>query len=272
MTVTYPTAAREERVALMGVEIDRLNESETIAVALDRLREDVGGWICPTNLDVLRQCVESEEIRELVRTADVVVADGMPLVWASRLAGRPLPGRVAGSSLIETLPREAAAAGATVFLLGGNPGAAEQAAERLRASTPDLQITGVLCPPMGFERDAAELAAIEAALRHARPDIVFVGLGFPKQERLIERLRPVLPQAWFVSCGISFSFVSGEVARAPRWIQRAGLEWLHRLAQEPRRLFRRYVVQGLPFLAQVGAQALASRLRAAQPASSRYRA
>jgi N-acetylglucosaminyldiphosphoundecaprenol N-acetyl-beta-D-mannosaminyltransferase len=271
MTVTPSPAAREERVALMGLEIDCLDESETIATALEGLSAEVGGWICPANLDVLRQCVASSEIRELVRTADVVVADGMPLLWASRLAGRPLPERVAGSSLIETLPRAAAGAGATVFLLGGNPGAAECAAERLRDSSPDLRIAGVLCPPMGFERDEAQVAAIEAALRTARPDIVFVGLGFPKQERLIKRLRPVLPQAWFVSCGVSFSFVSGEVTRAPRWVQRAGLEWLHRLVQEPRRLFRRYIVDGLPFLARVVAHALLSRRRRAQTDPSRYR-
>jgi N-acetylglucosaminyldiphosphoundecaprenol N-acetyl-beta-D-mannosaminyltransferase len=260
MTVIEP-AAREARVELMGVEIDCVDESKAIAIALDGLSADVGGWICPTNLDVLRQCFESAEIRELVQTADVVVADGMPLIWASRLAGRPLPERVAGSSLIETLPRAAAGVGASVFLLGGNPGAAEAAAARLTGANPDLRIAGSLCPPFGFERDPREFAQIEAELRRARPDIVFVGLGFPKQEHLITRLRPVLPRAWFVSCGISFSFVSGEVSRAPRWIQRIGMEWLYRLLQEPRRLFRRYVVLGLPFLARVVSRAVASRYR-----------
>jgi N-acetylglucosaminyldiphosphoundecaprenol N-acetyl-beta-D-mannosaminyltransferase len=260
MTLTEPTA-REARVELMGVEIDCVDESKAIAIALEGLSADVGGWICPTNLDVLRQCFESAEIRELVQGADVVVADGMPLIWASRLAGRPLPERVAGSSLIETLPRAAAGVGASVFLLGGNPGAAEAAAARLTAANPSLRIAGSLCPPFGFERDPQALAEIEAELRRTQPDIVFVGLGFPKQEHLITRLRPVLPRAWFVSCGISFSFVSGEVSRAPGWIQRIGMEWLHRLLQEPRRLFRRYVVLGLPFLARVVSRAVASRYR-----------
>ena len=260
MSVTQP-AAREARVELMGVELDRVDESKAIAIALEGLDAQVGGWICPTNLDVLRQCFESAEIRELVQAADVIVADGMPLIWASRLAGRPLPERVAGSSLIQTLPRAAAGVGASVFLLGGNPGAAEAAAERLTAANPGLRIAGALCPPFGFERDPHELARIEADLRRAQPDIVFVGLGFPKQEHLIRRLRPVLPRAWFVSCGISFSFVSGEVSRAPRWVQRIGMEWLHRLFQEPRRLFRRYVVLGLPFLARVVSRAAVSRYR-----------
>lgn len=261
----------------MGIELDRLDEAETIEAALGGLRDHVGGWICPANLDVLRQCVEAPELRDLVTEADLVVADGMPLVWASRLAASPLPERVAGSSLIETLPRAAAAAGASIFLLGGNPGAAEETADRLSAASPDLRVAGVLCPPFGFEHDAGELTAIDDDLRRAQPDIVFVGLGFPKQERLIKRLRPVLPQAWFVSCGISFSFVSGEVARAPRWVQDAGLEWAYRLVQEPRRLFRRYIVLGLPFMGRVGSNAIASRVRSAgrrrrQAALSRYRA
>jgi N-acetylglucosaminyldiphosphoundecaprenol N-acetyl-beta-D-mannosaminyltransferase len=261
MTVTEP-ATREARVALMGVEIDCVDESTAIAIALEGVDAEVGGWICTANLDVLRQCFESAEIRDLVQTADVVVADGMPLIWASHLAGRPLPERVAGSSLIETLPRAAARAGASVFLLGGNPGAAEAAAERLTTATPGLRIAGTYCPPFGFEHNAEALEQIEAELRRARPDIVFVGLGFPKQEHLITRLRPLLPRAWFVSCGISFSFLSGEVSRAPAWVQHIGMEWLHRLLQEPGRLFRRYVVLGLPFLARVVSNAVASRYRA----------
>jgi N-acetylglucosaminyldiphosphoundecaprenol N-acetyl-beta-D-mannosaminyltransferase len=258
-------------VELLGIRLDEVSERDTVQRVLDSWREGSGGWVCPVNLDVLRQLSDSPEFRSLVEDADFLVADGMPLVWASHLQGQPLPERVAGSSLIETLPRAAAATGATVYLLGGNPGAADRAAERLRAINPTLRVAGVLCPPVGFERDERELESIEAALLQARPDIVFVGLGFPKQERLIRRLRPLLPRAWFVSCGISLSFISGDITRAPRWVQRAGLEWLHRLVQEPRRLFRRYVVQGLPFLVQVAAHALRNRLRGAQPAPPRYR-
>lgn len=260
----------------MGMEIDRIDEQQTVAIALDGLRCHVGGWICTMNLDVLRQCCASGDLRQLVRGADLVVADGMPLVWASHLAGSPVPERVAGSSLVETLPRAAARTGHSVFLLGGNPGAADEAARVLQAANPQLRIAGVLCPPMGFEGDAAELRHIERTLREARPDVVFVGLGFPKQEQLIRRLRPVLPGAWFVSCGISFSFMSGEVARAPHWLQGIGLEWLHRMVQEPRRLFRRYVVQGFPFLPRVLFDAFRARLRRAaldpHLLPSRYRA
>jgi N-acetylglucosaminyldiphosphoundecaprenol N-acetyl-beta-D-mannosaminyltransferase len=243
--------AATDRIDVMGLGLNPISERGAIATALSGLAAGHGGWICPANLDVLRQVTAAPELRSMLDGADLIVADGMPLLWASRLQGEPLPERVAGSSLITTLPTAAAAEGRRVFLLGGNPGAADAAAEVLRAATPGLQICGTLCPPHGFEQDATQLARIEASLRADGPDIVFVALGFPKQERLIVRLRRVLPAAWFVSVGISFSFVSGEVARAPAWMQRAGLEWVHRLGHEPRRLAHRYLVAGIPFLVRV---------------------
>jgi N-acetylglucosaminyldiphosphoundecaprenol N-acetyl-beta-D-mannosaminyltransferase len=258
-----PVAAADTstQTRLMGIELDRLDEGATIATVLDGLRKDVGGWICPTDLDVLRQCTLAPELRALVAEATVVVADDVSLIWASRVAGRPLPACVAASSLIETVPRAAAEVGASVFLIGDDPGAAAKVGDRLSAATPTLTIAGVLCPPFGFEHDDDELAALEDRLEDAQPDIVFVGLGFPKSEYLIQRLRTVLPRAWFISCSINFSFVSRELVPAPRWAQQAGLDWIHRVAEEPRRLLRRYGVLGLPFLGQVGARALAHRIR-----------
>ena len=247
-------------VELMGLQVSAVTEQETIDAILDAVGRGEGGWICPVNVDVLRQWVASAEVRELIAPADLVVADGAPMVWASRLAGTPLPERVAGSSLIVTLPASAAARGASLFFLGGNEGTARRAADILLERHRDLRIVGTLCPPFGFERDEAQRRRIESELRAAAPDVVFVGLGFPKQEHLIQRLREVLPRAWFVSCGVSFSFVSGEVHRAPPVLQRLGLEWLHRLAQEPRRLARRYLVDGLPFVARLFADAGRRRL------------
>jgi N-acetylglucosaminyldiphosphoundecaprenol N-acetyl-beta-D-mannosaminyltransferase len=191
--------------------------------------------------------------------ARLVVADGMPLIWASRLRGTPLPERVAGSNLIWSLTAGAARSGASIFLLGGNPGAAEACAERMRTEFPEVRIAGCMAPPHGFEKDDRAIDEIVATLRAAAPEIVYLALGFPKQEELALQLAPHLPTTWFVGVGISFSFVSGEVQRAPRWMQAAGLEWIHRLAQEPRRLFRRYVVDGLPFAARMFMHALRSR-------------
>ncbi len=223
----------------MGLDVAAVSERDTINYVLDALVRGRGGWICTANLDIFRQWRGSANMRELVASADLVVADGMPLVWAGELQGSPLPERVAGSSLILSLTAAAADAGASVFLLGGNPGTAEAAGAKLTTLTPQLRLAGTLCPPFGFDLEPAWLARIEELLRERASDIIiYVGLGFPKQERLIAELRGALPTKWFVSCGVSFSFVAGEIPRAPATMQRLGLEWLHRVVQEPKRLYR----------------------------------
>lgn len=259
LTMSRPAAA-PPTVALMGLGVSAVSERETIDYVLDGLSRGEGGWVCSANLDILRQWRASAEVRHLVAGADLVLADGMPLIWAGNLQGTPLPERVAGSTLVLSLTDAAARHGASVFLLGGNPGTAEQAATRLGELSPGIEVCGTLCPPFGFDGDPEWLERIERELLAASPDLVYVGLGFPKQERLIARLRETLPGTWFLSCGVSFSFVSGEIRRAPALVQRLGLEWLHRLVQEPRRLARRYLLDGLPFLTRLMFSTLAMRL------------
>jgi N-acetylglucosaminyldiphosphoundecaprenol N-acetyl-beta-D-mannosaminyltransferase len=254
------TASEPRQTQLMGLSIDALTEAQVIDRVLDGVAGGSGGWICPVNLEVLRQCVQTAAVCELVQSADIVVADGMPLLWASRAAGAPLPERVAGSSLTFSLTAAAAERGASVYLLGGSPGAADGAAIRLKSEYPSLQLAGTACPPFGFEHDARQIATIECRLEMAKPDIVFVGLGFPKQDWLAVRLHERFPRTWFVSCGISLSFASGQIRRAPRAVQVLGLEWVHRLAQQPRTLFRRYLIVGVPFAARLLLTALAGGL------------
>jgi len=231
----------------MGMPIDAVTDGQAIALILNSLARGRGGWVITPNLDQLRLYEQRPELREMYEEADLVLADGMPLLWASRLQKTPLPQRVAGSELIYTLSSTAAGAGRSVFLLGGNPGAANAAAQVLTRLSPGLRVVGTHCPPMGFEKSESEMRRITDALHETRPDIVYVGLGFPKQERLIRAIRGVLPGAWFLGIGVSFSFVSGEIRQAPRWMRRTGLEWVHRMVQEPGRLFRRYVLEDVPF-------------------------
>jgi N-acetylglucosaminyldiphosphoundecaprenol N-acetyl-beta-D-mannosaminyltransferase len=253
------------RVDLMGLPIDQLTEAHTVETVLDAARVGRGGCLFTPNLHHMQAYANGADGEVYERSsklpgARLVVADGMPLIWASRLRGTPLPERVAGSNLIWSLTAAAAQHDATIFLLGGNPGAAEACAERMRAEYPDVRIAGLLAPPNGFEKDERAIDEIVATLRAAGPEIVYLALGFPKQEELALQLAPHLPATWFVGVGISFSFVSGEVQRAPRWMQAAGLEWVHRLVQEPRRLFRRYVLDGLPFAVRMFTDALRSRV------------
>jgi N-acetylglucosaminyldiphosphoundecaprenol N-acetyl-beta-D-mannosaminyltransferase len=245
----------------MGVEIDALREADTIALIVAASSQGRGGFVITPNLDHLRQVTRRPELAELFDSADLVVADGMPLVWASRVQGTPLPERVAGSELVWSLTAEAALRDRSVFLLGGAPGACEQAEARLRSVYPGAKLAGHWSPPVGFEHDAAEIATIRERLRDASPDIVYVALGFPKQERLIAYLRTEFQATWFIGVGYSLSFIAGHARRAPGWMMRFGLEWLHRLVQDPVRLARRYLVHGLPFAVVLFASALQTRLR-----------
>ena len=249
------------RVRLLGLEIDRVSEADAIATVLGALESGRGGSVVTPNLDHLRQLAHRPELAALLRSADLVVADGMPLVWASRLQGSPLVERVAGSDLVWSLTAEAALRDRSVFLLGGAPGACEAAEARLRAVYPGARFAGHLCPPFGFEKDEREIDRIREALATTRPDIVYVALGFPKQERLIAYLRGEFPSTWFLGVGFSLSFIAGQSSRAPAWMGRLGVEWLHRLAKEPRRLAKRYLVHDLPFALRLFASTLRERRR-----------
>jgi N-acetylglucosaminyldiphosphoundecaprenol N-acetyl-beta-D-mannosaminyltransferase len=250
----------QERVLrqIDGVSFDALDEAGVIARVVSELDAGRGGWIITPNVDILRQ-IRRPQFGGLLRDADLVLADGMPVVWASRLLGKSLPARVAGSSLIFTLSDAAAAAGYRIFLLGGLEGTAERAAARLESD--GARVAGWHCPPFGFEHDQGQLAAISAALGEAAPDVVYVGLGFPKQENLIESLRKEFPATWFVGCGGSIAFAAGDVDRAPTKMQKIGLEWLHRLAMEPRRLGKRYLVDDIPYTVGLLARSAIGRRR-----------
>lgn len=241
-------------VRLLGHPVHALAERQAIAYILEQLAAGRGGWVATHNLDHLRRLDRSAEFEQLCTTAGLRTADGKPLLWAAKLRGTPLPERVAGSDMTFSLTAAAAGAGRSVFLLGGTPPAApggkstaDIAGEMLCQKYPGLRVVGSHCPEFGFESNPAAMHALQAALLTAAPDIVYVAIGSPKQEKLILQLLPLLPRTWFLGVGISLSFVTGEVRRAPLWMQRAGLEWLHRLSQEPKRLGRRYLIEGVPF-------------------------
>ncbi|MCC6682527.1 MAG: WecB/TagA/CpsF family glycosyltransferase [Phycisphaeraceae bacterium] len=240
-------------VTIDGVALHAIDEATCVRHVLDELAAGRGGWIVTPNLDHLCRASRDQDFRRMLGKADLALADGMPLLWATKVQGTPLPQRVAGSTLVWTLAEAAAGQGRSLFLLGGAPGSAQAAARVLHQRFPDLKIAGTHCPPMGFENDQAQMRAITEALVAAKPDLVYVGLGSPKQERLIEQLRlqNLLPAAWFLGVGISISFIAGHVKRAPKLLQVIGLEWFHRLCQEPRRLARRYLLDDFPYLFRV---------------------
>lgn len=258
--LTEPGAARAGgRTSLAGLGFDELTEAQTVEHIVAASLRDEGGWVVTPNVDILRQARRDPSLRRLVGTASLVVPDGMPLVWAARLRGHPLPERVAGGSLIFSLSEAAARRGLSIYLLGGAPGVPQRAGEELRDLYPGLQVAGADSPPLGFDQDPQAIEAVRDRVAAAAPDIVYVGLGFPKQERLIAALAPACPRAWFLGCGAAIPYAAKALPRPPAWMRRTGLAWLFRLVNEPRRLFRRYLVHDLPFAIMLLASAAAGR-------------
>lgn len=257
------------RVRIGGEWFDSVTEETVADRVIAALAEGKGGRIVTPNVDILRLAAGNTrlgaEVRGFFADATLIVADGMPLVWASRLAGTPLPERVTGSGLIWTLSAALGRARRSVYILGGAPApmydGSERAAAALAASCPGLQIAGHHAPAFGFERDPGSYTQILGGVIDAKPDFVYVGIGFPKQERVISGLRAEMPETWFLGCGAAVGFVAGQTRRAPFWMQRSGLEWAHRLAQEPGRLAGRYLAHDAPYAMKLLAAAAVQRRR-----------
>jgi len=268
-----------DRLLIGNTWVDNVTMPEAVA-AVDRLiLRGAPAMVVTPNVDHLVRMTWDPAFAQVVAAADLVLPDGLPLVWASRLLnlvlGQPgLKQRVAGSDLFVRLCQHAATAGHRVFFFGGAPGAAEGARAVLTQRFPDLRVVGTHCPPMGFEQDPKSNEQAIRRIRQARPDILFVGLGSPKQELWIARQKHRCEVPVLIGVGISFGFVCGQVKRAPLWVQRAGLEWLHRMVQEPGRLWRRYLLRGPWFVPLIAAQMLGAgaarrnERRSAHPAAS----
>ncbi len=244
-----PRADPRRRITLpvADVSVDPVTEDETVELIVSSALAGEGGLVVTPNVDHLHQISRGSWLGSVYADADLVVADGMPLIWASRLMGQALPERVAGSHLLGRISEAAAASGLPIYIVGGRPGAAEEVVRRYRRTWPDLKVAGTLCPPMGFERRPGAIDEICAEVAAAVPAIVFTALGAPKQDYLNQLMHRRFPQAWYVGVGAAVDMAAGHVERAPVWAQRSGLEWAFRLAQEPGRMAKRYLVDDAPF-------------------------
>jgi N-acetylglucosaminyldiphosphoundecaprenol N-acetyl-beta-D-mannosaminyltransferase len=190
--------------------------------------------VVTANPELLQQAGRDGELMRVLNSADIVVADGVGVVWASRRLGRPLPERVPGIDLMSRLIERAAGLGLSVYFLGGRPGVAERAAKTLSARYPGLRVAGVM---HGYFNPEEERAVIDR-IREARPAMLFVGLGQPRQELFIARHKHLLGAALAMGIGGSMDVIAGDVGRAPRWMQDAGIEWIYRLVSQPGRARR----------------------------------
>jgi N-acetylglucosaminyldiphosphoundecaprenol N-acetyl-beta-D-mannosaminyltransferase len=235
---------RPKRVVLFGVPIDNLTLEET----LDRIEEMIHSGTTHqhvvVNVDKIVKFQCDLELRAAILDCDLINADGQPIVWASRLLQEPLKERVTGIDLFEALVRRCAARGLRPYLLGARQEVVERVAEILRAKHPNLQFAGLRNGYWSKDEEPKVVAGIKAA----HPDVLFVAMSSPKKEIFLRKWKDELWVPFVMGVGGTFDVVAGLVKRAPVWMQRCGLEWFYRLAQEPRRLWRRYLVEDMAFV------------------------
>lgn len=234
-----PAAGVRWPVAVLGVPFAPLDTTEAIAAIRDMIRSRRAHQIVTANVDFLVQAHRDAELRRILLDADLVLCDGAPVRWASRWLGNPLPARVAGADLVPALFTSPVGRGLRVFLLGAGPGVAAEAATQIGVRWPEVRVVGTFCPAFGslLEMNHDEIIR---EVRTARPDVLLVAFGCPKQEKWIAMHLRALGVPVVIGVGATIDFLAGRVRRAPEWMQRHGLEWLYRLAQEPARLHRRY--------------------------------
>jgi N-acetylglucosaminyldiphosphoundecaprenol N-acetyl-beta-D-mannosaminyltransferase len=226
-------------IAILGVPFDNITTQETLRIIDEMIVSRRPHYLATANVDFIVQALHDVELRRILFDAHLVLCDGTPLVWASKLLGNPLPERVAGSDVVPLLLGVAAEKGYRPFFLGSSPGTLETAVARVKEKYPKLELAGHYSPPFNklLEMDHEE---IRDRIISSHPDLLFVGFGCPKQEKWINMHYRSLGVPVAVGVGGTFDFLAGKLARAPHWMQKSGTEWIFRLLQEPKRLFARY--------------------------------
>ncbi len=236
------------RMRLGRLTIDPVTFEGALARVEKLVEAGKGGMVLTPNVDHVVLVEEEPRLLAAYERTDLSLADGTIVVWASRLLGKPLPAKVSGSDLMLPLSALAARRGFRVYLLGGGEGVAAKAEAALRARFPEIDIVGAEGPRVDVDKGKEAHAEIVARIRAARPDILFVGLGCPKQEIFMDQVREEIAPAVALGIGAGIDFVAGTVPRAPKWVSSVGLEWAYRLSREPRRLWRRYLVRDPKFV------------------------
>ena len=242
-----------ERVNVLGVGISVINLPSALAAIAGAVRARRKGYICVTGVHGVMEAQTDAAFRNILNEAFLCTPDGMPLVWAGKLNGHSGMSRVYGPDLMLDVCAWSEKNPCRHFFFGGAPGVAEELRDKLTARFPGLQVAGCYTPPFRA-LDAGEKKLLQETVRAARPDILWVGLSTPKQEKFMAEFLPRLDATLMIGVGAAFDFLSGRVKQAPRWMQRSGLEWCHRLCQEPRRLARRYFRNNPLFAVKIAAQ------------------
>jgi N-acetylglucosaminyldiphosphoundecaprenol N-acetyl-beta-D-mannosaminyltransferase len=241
-----------ERVNILGVGVSAINTEDALRTVDGWIEKHERHYVCVCPVHSIMECRRSEEVRRVFNGAGMVTPDGMPVVWVARWSGHPNVDRVYGPDLmLALLERERH----RHFFYGGGPGVAKRLAGEMTRKFPQLEVAGHLEPPFA-PLDQLCTPEAAAAINATHPDIVWVGMSSPKQDLWMARMRPLLEAPVLIAVGAAFDFHTGTVRQAPRWMQRSGLEWLFRLVAEPRRLWRRYLIDNPWFLWELTLQKL----------------
>jgi N-acetylglucosaminyldiphosphoundecaprenol N-acetyl-beta-D-mannosaminyltransferase len=237
-----------ETIQIGKARVSNVTPQEAIAEIDQLIDRGQKGYVVTPNLDHIVKLETDAEFERVYAEAALVLADGNPLIWASKVLGTPLKALVTGSDLFPNLCAHAAQRGYRVFFLGGLEGVAEKAAAELTRKNPGLQVVGTYSPPFGFDKNEEENNRILAMINAVRPHLLFVGVGAPKQEKWMYRNIARLDISVALGIGASFDFEAGTIKRAPRAVRRMRMEWFWRFSNEPTRLFRRYFIDSAGFV------------------------
>jgi len=239
-----------QRVNILGVGVSAINLAGSLDQLQDWVTQRQGNYVCVTGVHGIMESRRDRKLREIHNRAGMVTPDGMPLVWLSRLRGFKAVGRVYGPDLMLAACERSMTGGWRHFFYGGGPGIADRLVQRLQSRFPGLRVAGIATPPFRALTREEDDEAIEL-INGARPDLVWVGISTPRQEYWIAEHVDRLSPAILIGCGAAFDFNSGAKRQAPAWIQRSGLEWGFRLMSEPRRLWKRYLLNNPLFVGLV---------------------
>ena len=233
---------------LLNTYVNNLDMQETIYEIEKLIDSDKKSYVVAVNVDVIMKIEQDSYLKKITDNADMVLVDGKPLIWISKLHGNPVKAKVSGSDLVPQLCSVAAEKGYSVFIIGGKDGVAEKAKVRLQNIYPNMNITGTYAPPLGFEKDSEELDRINSMISESKPDVLIVCFGCPKQEKWIYENYQKYDAKVSICAGATVDFLAGNIKRAPKWMSESGLEWFYRFLMEPKRLFKRYFVDDIKII------------------------
>ena len=233
------------RIKFLNTEVDNLTMNEAVQKIEQLILNKKPSYVVTPNVDHIVKLESDKEFQEVYKEADLILTDGMPLIWISKLKKNPIKEKVSGSDLFPEVCKLAAYKGYKVFLLGAAEGVAAKAAENLKEKYRGLNVVGTYSPSYGFEKKEHEIQEIIKMINEVKPDILVVGLGAPKQEKFLYNYRKQLNVPISLAIGASIDFEAGNIERAPEWMQHSGLEWFYRLCKEPKRMFKRYLVDDM---------------------------